>query len=341
MRRRLALLLAFACIAAAASAPGGPAAGAQETITIRLATLAPRRSAWMRAYTLWDRELRARTGGRVRLRIYAGGSAGGERTVVRKLRANQLDAAAITTTGLGQIVRPALVLSAPGVIRDYPELDAVRRELAPELEAEFDRAGFKLLGWGDAGRVRLFSTRPIRRPADLRRCRPWVWRDNPVFVEFIRAAGVRGVPLAIAEVRPGMQTGRIDTFAASALGAVALQWFTGARYVSRQSSGIVVGAMIMRKDVFDRLPPDVRQTFEDESARNSATLSRAIRRADDRAYRALLSRGLTPVDVEPHRAEWEEVGRRARERLTGRLWSRGLLTRAQAVVARVRSRRRP
>jgi TRAP-type C4-dicarboxylate transport system substrate-binding protein len=233
-------------------------------------------------------------------------------------------------------VRPVLVLSAPGVVETYPQLDAVRRELAPELEDQFRDAGFELLGWGDAGQIRLFSTQRIRRPSDLRRARPWVWRDNPVFVEFLRSAGVRGVPLSLPEVRPGMQTGRIDTFPSSALAAVGLQWFTSARYVSAQASGAVVGALVMRKDVYDRLPADVKQAFADESARSSRRLARAVRRADERAYRALLSRGLTAVDTEPHRAEWLEVARRTRERLNGRVWPEALMARVERIAARAR-----
>lgn len=319
------------------SLPGSvPPADAQEQVVIRIATLAPRGSVWMRGFDQWNRRLQSDTNGRVRLQIYPGGSAGDERTVVRKLRAGQLDAAAMTTTGLGMIAREVLVLQAPGVIENYTQLDAVRQELAPELEREFEANGFKLLGWGDAGQTRLFSKHRITRPAQLRQVRPWVWRDSPVFVEFLRAAGANGIPLALPEVLSGLSTNRVDTVPGSALAAVSLQWFTQIRYMSQQSSGAVVGALVLRKELFDQLDAQTQERVMQMARRNSGELTRSIRRADERAYRLLQQRGVTPVDTTAHRAEWLEVSRRARERLTGRLFSEELLGRVQTIASRAR-----
>ncbi|MDW8364060.1 MAG: TRAP transporter substrate-binding protein DctP, partial [Myxococcales bacterium] len=298
-----------------------------------LATLAPRRSVWARALERWDRELQARTGGRVRLQVFAGGAAGDEVTVVRKLRAGQLDAAALTTTGLGHVVRPVFVLQAPGLLRSYAQLDAVRRELAPELEAQFAQAGLHLVGWADVGLARLFSAHRLQRPADLVRTRPWAWRDNPIFEEVLREAGARGVALALPEVLVGLQTGRIDTFAASALAAVGLQWYPYARFVSEEPIGVVLGALVVRADRWAALPVEAREAFAEAAARHSAQGQQAVREQDERAYRAILARGLEAVPTGPARAEWEALGRRARARLTGRLWPAELLARVERIAA--------
>ncbi len=252
------------------------------------------------------------------------------------MRSNQLDMAAVTTTGLGMIVRQVMVLSAPGVIETYPQLDAVRDALAPELSQQFEDADFRLLGWGDAGMVRLFSKRRILRPEDMRAARVWVWRDNPVFVATLRAMGVRGVPLALPEVLGGLQTGRIDTFPSSALAAVGLQWYTQARYVSEQGSGIVVGAMVIRKPVFDALDADMQSALVETARASERRLQRGVRDFDRRAYETLVRRGMRPVDAEAHRAEWEAVGERARRRLTGRLFPSDLLSRVERIAERNR-----
>ncbi len=335
MKRRVLLLVPLVVLLFAV--PGGePSAGAQEQVSIRLATIAPRGSAWMRGFGQWNQRLQRETNGRLRLQIYPGGAAGDERTVVRKLRAGQLDAAAMTTTGLGLIARQVLVLQAPGVIESYEQLDAVRSALAPELEQQFQDNGFVLLGWGDAGQTRLFSKHRIDRPSQLRQVRPWVWRDSPVFVEYLRAAGANGVPLALPEVLAGLSTDRIDTVPGSALAAVSLQWFTQVRYVSEQASGVVVGALVLRKETFDSLDETSQRALLETSRDNSGQLARAIRGADQRAYRALVQRGLTPVNAGAHRDEWVAVARRARENLTGRLYSRDLLERVQRIAEQAR-----
>ncbi|MBW2460893.1 MAG: TRAP transporter substrate-binding protein DctP [Deltaproteobacteria bacterium] len=340
MRRALFLVPCLALVLVAlpealpTSAHGN--AQAQDVYTIRLATLAPRGTAMQRTFARFQRRLSDRTGGRLRLHVYYGGVAGGERSVVRKMRNNQLDAASVTTTGLGMIVREAMVLSAPGVIENYAQLDAVRTALAPELAQQFEDAGFKLLGWGDAGRVRLFSDRRIMRPRDMRSARVWVWRDNPIFVATLRAMGVTGVPLGIGEVLGGLSTGRIDTFPASAIAAVGLQWFNHARFVSAHPTGIVVGATVMRKSVFDAFPADIQTALMQTARESERAVQQAVRTLDDRAYATLIERGMTPVDASAHRAEWQAIGERTRQSLRGRLFQPELLERVERIAAQHR-----
>src|SRR5690606_32486456 len=170
--------------------------------------------------------LKQATNNRLALRFYPGGSQGDERDFIRKIRAGQLDGAAVTSNGLGQVVRPVLVLQAPGLFSGYPAIDRVRSELASEFDTQFEEAGFKLLGWGDAGKARLFSNKPIRRPQDLRGVRPWAWNSEPMFSEMLSIVGANGVQLGVPEVYPALQTRMVDTVPASALAAVSLQWFT-------------------------------------------------------------------------------------------------------------------
>ncbi len=147
---------------------------------------------------------------------------------------------------------------------------------------------------------------------------------------------MRGVPLALPEVLGGLQTGRIDTFPSSALAAVGLQWYTQARYVSEQGSGIVVGAMVIRKPVFDALDADMQSALVETARASERRLQRGVRDFDRRAYETLVRRGMRPVDAEAHRAEWEAVGERARRRLTGRLFPSDLLSRVERIAERNR-----
>jgi TRAP-type C4-dicarboxylate transport system substrate-binding protein len=107
--------------------------GAEESegqIVLRIATLAPNGSSWMRVFSAWNNSLKQATGHRLALRFYAGGAAGDERDAVLKMKAGQMDGAAVTTVGLGQMVRSVLVLQAPGVCNTYRRVDAVREKLA-------------------------------------------------------------------------------------------------------------------------------------------------------------------------------------------------------------------
>ncbi|HJL30855.1 MAG TPA: TRAP transporter substrate-binding protein DctP, partial [Polyangiaceae bacterium LLY-WYZ-15_(1-7)] len=281
-KRRTILTLLVASLALIA--PGTQeAVDAQGATELRIATVAPEGSPWMRVFRAWDQELRQRTNGQLGLRFYPGGSQGQEPDYIDKMRAGQLDGAAVTSTGLGQIVRPVLVLSAPGVFQEYSQLDRARRRLSSRLEAQFERNGYVLAGWGDVGKARLFSKRRIAQPSDMRQARPWVPRGDAVFSELLNVIGANPRRLGIPEVYPALQTGMVDTVPGSALAAVSLQWYTRLDYYSQQNNGILIGATILKKDKVDALSEEHRTALMETSQRAHRLLARAIRREDQRS----------------------------------------------------------
>ncbi|MFW5920224.1 MAG: TRAP transporter substrate-binding protein DctP, partial [Polyangiales bacterium] len=303
--------------------------GAQGQNTLRIATLAPRGSSWMKVFNAWNASVKKETGGKLQLRFYPGGVAGDERDFIRKMRAGQLDGAAVTSTGLGQVVRPVLVLQVPGLFDEYSKLDKVRKQLDDEIEAKFEDNGYKLLGWGDVGKGRIFSNKPIKKPSDLKSTRPWAWRDDVIFSTFLDGVGANPVRLGVPEVYPALQTGMVDTVPASALAAVSLQWFTKLTHVTKQSNSILIGATILKKDKYDALPDDQRKALMETSKKAHELLSRQIRRDDKRAYKTIKRRGMTEVDISAHEGEWNKAAKKTRDKLAGRLFPKSLLQRVQ------------
>lgn len=330
MKLNLALTVALALAALAVPGVIPRPTAAEQAIELRIATLAPSGSSWMKVFNAWNLTIQKQTNNTVKLRFYAGGSQGDERDFVRKMRAGQMDGASITTTGLGQLVRQILVLSVPGVFDEYDELDRVRAALSDRFAGMFDQEGYTLLGWGDVGKTRLFSMERIERPSDIRRLRPWAWKDDLIFTEFLKVVGANPVRLGVPEVYPALQTRMVDTLPASALAAVSLQWYTRLKYVSKRNSGIIVGATLIRKDKFEQLTDEQKKVLIDTGIRAHKALNTSIRRDDDKSYQTVLKRGLTEVDTTDNQAEWEEAGKQVRERLTGRVYPKSLL---DAVIA--------
>ncbi len=306
-------------------------ARAEAAHQLRIATLAPRQSPLGDEYQKLKIGMKEATNGQVNMKMYYGGVAGDEITVVRKMRVGQLDGALITSTGLSALVRQVLVLEAPGLIRSYPELDSVREDLAPQLEALFDKAGYKLVAWGDAGKTRIFSASKIFAPSDLQNVRPWVWRDSATMRAFIKAAGANGVLLNLPEVYSGLQTGIIDTVIASSVGVLAFQWHTKLKTMAKQAGGIVSGAFVIRKEHLDTLPPEAQKYLDEVSAETEAAIQAESRKIDDEAAKTLSQR-LKVVNLFRAQRQWEAVQYKARESLVGRMYSRSLLNRVQEVL---------
>ncbi|MGB5220857.1 MAG: TRAP transporter substrate-binding protein DctP [Polyangiales bacterium] len=332
MKFNLALMVALALAAFAAPGALSRPAAAEQATELRIATLAPSGSSWMKVFNAWNLTIQKETNNTLKLRFYAGGSQGDERDFVRKMRAGQMDGASITTTGLGQLVRQVLVLSVPGVFDEYDELDRVRAALNDRFAGMFDQEGYTLLGWGDVGKTRLFSMERIERPSDIKKLRPWAWKDDLIFTEFLKVVGANPVRLGVPEVYPALQTRMVDTLPASALAAVSLQWYTRLKFVSKDNSGIIVGATLIRKDKFEQLNDEQKQVLVETSIRAHKALNTSIRRDDDKSYQTVLKRGLVEVDTTENRAEWEAVGAQVRERLAGRVYPQSLLDAVMAAA---------
>lgn len=325
---RRVLWSALALLAPALSAPGE----AQSVTELRIATVAPEGSPWMRGFRAMDQELRERSGGRLGLRLYPGGSQGQERDAIDKMAAGQLDGAALTSTGLSQIVRPVLVLGLPGIFDEYAPLDRARRRMDGRFRRMFERQGYTLLGWGDAGKGRLFSRRRIERPRDLRQARPWAPRADAIFSEFLNVVGANPRRLGIPEVLPALRTNMIDTVPGSALAVVALQWHPHLRFYSRRSTGVLVGATVLRKDRVDALSEEHQALLREVGLRGHRLTARAIRREDVRSLR-VLERRMTAVDTSGHEREWLDAALQTRDRLVGRVFPPALFEAVQRAAA--------
>lgn len=328
-------ILGIACIATmlALGFVSSTHVAANDVIALRIATLAPANSSPGKIFHVWAKQLREQTGGRVKLETYLGGVAGDERAVLRKMKLGQLDGGGFTTVGLGQVVRPSLVLAAPGVIRNYEQMNAVQDGMNEWFDKAFTSAGFKLLGFGDAGRVRYFSAhRPIRRPSDLKSVRPWAWTDDEVYPALIKHAGANGIALGLPEVIGALQTDMVDAVPTSALAAVGLQWFNVLKYVTERSDAFVVGALIVRKQAYDAMPPDVQKIVYDTAYANQKRIRDTIRREDDLAFETLKKRGLTVVDVSPYAKEWDDINHKTTEGLAGKIFPVELLTKVRSLA---------
>ena len=321
------LLLALALLGLSGSVPRS---SADEAVTLRIASLAPAGSSWMKVLNAWKKTLEDETEGRLKLRFYPGGSQGDERDFVRKMRVGQLDGGVVTMTGMSMLVRPMVILVLPGFLDTYEKLDRVRLKMAAQFEKMFTDEGFMMVAWGDAGKTRLFSQKKIERPSDIKSMRPWMWKDDLVFIEFYDVIGANGVRLGVPEVYPGLQTKMVDVVTSSALTAVALQWYTRVKYMTGHNSAIIAGGMVMRKEKIDSLPPDLRDAFLQSTKRVETLLNKTIRRDDQKAYEVVLKKGIIATDTSKYQSEWDAAAKEVRDRMTGRVFSKELL---QAVAA--------
>ena len=132
-----------------------------QEFVIKFATLAPEGSTWINIMKEYDAAVRKETNGRLGFRIYAGGVAGDEKDVMRKIRLGQFNSAGITGTGIGEITKMARVLDSPFLFKNHAEVDYIVTQFDAEFNKEFQNGGFVLLGWAEVGSVYIISKTPV------------------------------------------------------------------------------------------------------------------------------------------------------------------------------------
>lgn len=292
--------------------------------TLRIATLAPDGSSWHKAFRQIARDVKEQTDGRVEIKIYAGGVMGDEPAMVRKMRTGQLDGASVTNVGLGEINAQLLMLQLPLLFRNNDELDKVRVAMGSKFANLLGASGFRLLGWGDVGFAYLFSNTPIKKPSDAKSTKMWVWDSDPVSKEVMKVAGINAIPLGVPDVLPSLQTGVIDAFVNSPYGAIALQWYTKAAYVTDLKLAVTIGGSVMTTAAWDKLSDADRTTIHAVSHLKHAALLKRIRKDNIKALKALKAKGMEVVQPEDFGA-WKKVADTVRSNLTGTLFDAALV----------------
>jgi TRAP-type C4-dicarboxylate transport system substrate-binding protein len=279
-----------------------------QAVTIKLATLAPDGSSWHEALKDLGRRWAQASGGRVQLRIYAGGVAGDETAVVAKMRIGQFGAALVTSHGVTDVTTHVRALGLPRMIRSYDEVDRVLEALRPTLDRQLAAKGFVALGWADAGMVRLFLPEASADVARVRRFRLFTWAGDTDTTELWRRAGFQAVPLPSTEVMTGLQTGLIEGIPTTPAIALASQWYAHTRCLLDVPIAPLVGTLLVTVREWERIPPELREPLRAEAERTVLRMREENRRLEREAIEAMARRGLRVLAATPAELRaWNEI----------------------------------
>jgi TRAP-type C4-dicarboxylate transport system substrate-binding protein len=304
---------------------------------LKIASLAPKGSSWMKSFEKTNREIKKATNGEVALKIYGGGVMGDEGAMVRKMRTGQLDGAAVTNVGLGDIAADLLVLQLPLMFKNYRELDYVREKMSPTLEKILADKGFVLLHWGDVGFNYVFSNTPVHVPSDLRQTKFWVWDADPISKKVSEVAGVNGVLMGVPDVLPSLQTGVLDAFGNSPYGAVALQWHTKAKYVLNLKVAMVIGGLVVSKKSFDKIPAEHQAKILEISKKNGVDLLSQIRKDNQNAIKTIQGSDIQLTKPKEIKV-WLKLASDVEKQLSGKLFPASLVKEMKGHLAAYRKK---
>ncbi|OIO02721.1 MAG: ABC transporter substrate-binding protein [Elusimicrobia bacterium CG1_02_56_21] len=306
---------------------------------VKLATLAPSGSTWMKAMKAFTVEATAKTEGRVKFKLYPGGVQGDEKDVVRKIRLGQLQAGGFTGVGLGEIATEARLLDTPFLFKNSKEIDYVYKTLDADFREIFARRGYILLGWAEVGNVNIFSNSPVTRAADLNKVKMWIWEGDAIAEASFAALKIQPIPLSITDVMTSLQTGMINGVYGSPLSVIALQWFARMKYVFALPLANASGAVMLSKKTFNSLSQEDQKIMMELGEKHFRALTLQSRKDNEKSVGILKAKKLVftrPADAAAVN-ELELAGETARTSLVGKLYSKELLEKVEKALKEFRS----
>jgi TRAP-type C4-dicarboxylate transport system substrate-binding protein len=292
---KTASALAITCLAFGLAAP--PAAA--DDVVIKIGTLAPTGSTWHTLMKEMGQKWKEASGGRVTLRIYPGGVLGNEGDMVKKMRIGQLQAAALTTIGLHDVSPEPQAIDVPMLVDSFATLDYVRSRIGPKLEKLIEQKGYVVLSWSEVGWVRFFSTKKYSL-ADLQASgKIFCWEGDPASAEAWRAGGFHPVIMSSTDIATSLQTGLIDTVSMAPLYAFTTRYFERAKYMIDVPWSLLTGAMIVKRDTWDKVPAEVRTKLLEIAHEYAKKIGAEVRRMDEEALVSMKTQGLEVVKGDP------------------------------------------
>lgn len=321
-------------------AVAGPLATPLAAQVIKLGSLAPQGSPWDSALRRLAEDWSALSDGQISLRIYPGGVAGDEPNMVRKIRINQLQAAAITGVGLGSIHEGTFAVQLPLLIRTDEELQYVLARMEPTLNAMLAEKGFTMLAWFVAGWAHFFSRTPAVTPAEMQRLKLQVDYAVPTITQAWKQLGFHVVPIASTDVLPALQSGMVDAFLLTPLTAAAAQWFGPAQNMSDLRVAPMIGGIIVSQRTWNAIPDGLKPQLLEAVQRQLGRLRTETEALEQEALRIMLDNGLQIQRVPPKvEAEWQRVVDEGFQLITGSVVSADTLAEVNRHLREFRARR--
>ncbi|MCK5386081.1 MAG: TRAP transporter substrate-binding protein DctP [Gammaproteobacteria bacterium] len=282
---------------------------------IKIATLSPDGTAWMKKMRQAAKEITERTDKRVKIKFYPGGVMGDENSILRKMRINQLQGAAISSGALTRYYKDTALYGLPFLFDSQEEVLYVRKHMDELMVKGLEKKGMISFGLAESGFVYFLSNNPILSINDLKKEKFWV-PDNTNARNTVEAFSLKPIPLPFGDVLAGLQTHLIDTIISSPIASIALQWHTQVKYLTDMPVLYSWATLVISKKAMEKLK-------KKDSAIVHAVMSQAFKEIDKEnqadnkaALAALKSQGISFIKpTKAQFAEWKNIALKGNKEL--------------------------
>jgi TRAP-type transport system periplasmic protein len=285
--------------AAAASALAMPAIGrpgrafAQSTVTLKLGHPDPNLHPTQAIATKFSELVAAKTGGAVKIQVFAGGQLGSEVNIVSGMQTGIVDMAFHTTGFLESFFPRIQVLDLPFLFRDAKTAESLLDgPIGQQLLADMPAKGIYGFVWGHYGwRETEAVGQPIREPGDLKGVKIRI-QPGAVFAASFRACGAVPVVMDLSEVYIGLSQKTVGAVELPFVGVVSSKLYEVTKYIGLTNHVYNAGALMASKVKFDRLDQAYQKAIRESAAEIQPVWRETIAQRTDEGRQFCASRGM-------------------------------------------------
>ena len=300
MKKALKTILA-ACVAVglASLAGTGGAADIKER-AFKVAFVQPKDHPQAVALERFAEIVSRNSGGKMKVRVFAGGTLGGDAAVIQSLQGGTIEATMVATSLLGGQIKQFAMLDFPYLFNESKEADAVLDgPVGKKLNDQLPEKG--LIGisyWEHGFRNMTNSRRPITRLEDFQGLKIRVLQ-LPLYVDMFNALGANAVPMPYPELYTGLETKTVDGQENTFSSIETAKFYEVQKYASTTRHVYQPLILLFSKKVWDTLSADEQKVLLDAGKEAQPFARMMTREADAKSLAALKANGLTVSDFPP------------------------------------------
>jgi len=280
----------------------------QAATTLKIATLVPDGTNWMKQMRKAAATIKKETEGRVAVKYFPGGVQGSDKSVLRKMRINQLQGGMMSIGALSAATNMAQLYSLPFTFRNLDEVRAVRKEFDPYIAEALADKGYVLLGLSEGGFAYLMSNSPLKSSVDVQTKKVWVPEGDRISQTIFENGGIQPISLPVSDVYTSLQTGLIDTIATNLTTSIALQWHTKVNYATDYPLVFLFGMLVVDNKAFSKMSDADQAVVKNVMRDTFAQLDKQNAIDENGARQALSQNGMEFVQLtEEDKVAWRKL----------------------------------
>ena len=220
----------------------------------------------------------AKSGGKLKVTVYPGGTLGSDAANVSALQGGTIDFVALNSGILASQVKDFEVYDFPFIFANAQEADAVvDGPFGQKLHAKLADKGIVGLAYFELGFRNISnSRRPLAKVEDIAGLKLRVI-PNAINVDWVKAVGANPTPMAFPEVYAGLEQKAIDGQENPFSVILANKFFEVQKHLAVTNHQYNPQSLIMSKKVWDALAADQKKIIQDAAA-EAAKYERQVNR---------------------------------------------------------------